>query len=113
LNESHGRKKNEEIIAKVINWSTGEQHPSLRSPQHTPLKSLLGKASMETKSKPLNAKEIPVEKDGPSAKDNGALPKKIQKNPINLMIRFPGFKAKKLNLTESEFGSVRFEFLKI
>jgi hypothetical protein len=29
------------------------------------------------------------------------------------MIRFPGFKAKKLNLTESEFGSVRFEFSKI
>jgi len=69
LNESQGRKKNEEIIAKVTNWSTGEQHPSLRSPQHTPLKSLLGKASMETKSKPLNAKEILVEKDGPSAKD--------------------------------------------
>jgi len=29
---------------------------------------------METKSKSLNAKEIPVEKDGPAAKDNGALP---------------------------------------
>jgi hypothetical protein len=34
---------------------------------------------METKSKPLNAKEIAVEKDGSAAKDNGALPKKIQK----------------------------------
>jgi len=77
LNESQGRKKNEEIIAKVTNWSTGEQHPSLRSPQHTPLKSLLGEASMETKSKALNAKEIPVEKDGFAAKDNGALPKTV------------------------------------
>eukprot|EP00258_Populus_trichocarpa_P024935 XP_024440954.1 uncharacterized protein LOC18105314 isoform X4 [Populus trichocarpa] len=77
LSESQGRKKNEEIIAKVTNWSTGEQHPSLRSPQHTPLKSLLGEASMETKSKALNAKEIPVEKDGFAAKDNGALPKTV------------------------------------
>ncbi|KAG6750015.1 hypothetical protein NC652_033560 [Populus alba x Populus x berolinensis] len=77
LNESEGRKKNEEIIAKVTNWSTGEQRPSLRSPQHAPLKSLLGEASMETKSKPVNAKEIPVEKDSPAAKDNGALPKTV------------------------------------
>ncbi|XP_011006105.1 PREDICTED: uncharacterized protein LOC105112197 isoform X2 [Populus euphratica] len=77
LNESQGRKKNEEIIAKVTNWSTGDQCPSLRSPQHAPLKSLLGEASMETKSKKLNAKEIPVEKDGPAAKDNGALPKTV------------------------------------
>jgi hypothetical protein len=46
------------------------------------LKSLLGKASMKTKSKPLNAKEIPVEKDGLAAKDNGALLKKIKKNPL-------------------------------
>jgi len=46
------------------------------------LKSLLDEASMETKSKPLNAKEIPVEKDGPVVKDNGALPKTIQKNPL-------------------------------
>uniref|UniRef100_A0A6M2ES71 C2H2-type domain-containing protein n=1 Tax=Populus davidiana TaxID=266767 RepID=A0A6M2ES71_9ROSI len=77
LNESEGRKKNEEIIAKVTNWSTGEQRSSLRSPQHAPLKSLLGEASMETKSKPVNAKEIPVEKDSPAAKDDGALPKTV------------------------------------
>jgi len=64
---------------KLEHW---EQHLSLRSPQHTPLKSLLGKASMKTKSKPLNAKKIPVEKDGLAAKDNGALLKKIQKNPL-------------------------------
>ncbi|KAH0634459.1 hypothetical protein KY290_037870 [Solanum tuberosum] len=37
VNESQGRKKNEEIIAKVTNWSTVKQ-------QHTPLKSLLGEA---------------------------------------------------------------------
>jgi hypothetical protein len=46
---------------------------------------------MKTKSKPLNAKEIPVEKDGLAAKDNGALLKKKLKKPINLMIRFPSF----------------------
>jgi hypothetical protein len=46
------------------------------------LKSLLSEASMETKSKPLNAKEIPVEKDGPVVKDNDVLPKTIQKNPL-------------------------------
>jgi hypothetical protein len=82
---------------------------------------------MKTKSKPLNAKEIPVEKDGLAAKDNGALLKKIKKKPINLMIRFPVFKQKKLNLMEPnwfglnrnsvqfepEFGSIQFEFSKI
>ena len=46
------------------------------------MKSLLGKASMETKSKPLNAKEIPFEKDGPAAKNNGVLLTKIQKIPL-------------------------------
>jgi hypothetical protein len=49
---------------------------------------------METKSKPLNAKEILVEKNGLVAKDNDALPNFFKKNLINLMIRFPGFKAK-------------------
>ncbi|CAL5347809.1 unnamed protein product [Camellia sinensis] len=42
-NQSQGRKKNEEIIAKVTNWSTGKQH--------IPLKSLLGEANLETKLK--------------------------------------------------------------
>lgn len=36
VNESQGRKKNEEIIEKVTNWSAGKQH--------TPLKNLLGEA---------------------------------------------------------------------
>jgi len=80
LNESYGRKKNEEFIVKVINWSTEKQHPSLRSPLHPSLKSLLREGSMKTKSKSLNAKEIPVEKDGPVFKDKGALPKKIKKS---------------------------------
>uniref|UniRef100_A0A6N2MQI8 C2H2-type domain-containing protein n=1 Tax=Salix viminalis TaxID=40686 RepID=A0A6N2MQI8_SALVM len=68
-NEWQGRKKHEEIMAKVTDWSTGKQH--------TPLKNLLGEASMETRFKSLNAKEIPVEKDGPAAKDNGSLPKTV------------------------------------
>ncbi|KAH0640645.1 hypothetical protein KY285_037231 [Solanum tuberosum] len=46
VNESQGRKKNEEIIAKVTNWSTGKQ-------QHTPLKSLLGEARSP------NVKQVP------------------------------------------------------
>nr|GMD02326.1 microtubule-associated protein futsch isoform X1 [Ipomoea batatas]GMD70859.1 microtubule-associated protein futsch isoform X1 [Ipomoea batatas]GMD90912.1 microtubule-associated protein futsch isoform X1 [Ipomoea batatas]GME10373.1 microtubule-associated protein futsch isoform X1 [Ipomoea batatas] len=45
VNESQGRKKNEEIIAKVTNWSTGKQH--------TPLKNLLGEA------KSPNTKQVP------------------------------------------------------
>ncbi|XP_057486669.1 uncharacterized protein LOC130772800 isoform X2 [Actinidia eriantha] len=51
VNESQGRKKNEEIIAKVTNWSTGKQH--------TPLKSLLGEANLETKPKSPNPKQTP------------------------------------------------------
>uniref|UniRef100_M1BZA0 Hypothetical salt-inducible protein n=2 Tax=Solanum tuberosum TaxID=4113 RepID=M1BZA0_SOLTU len=46
VNESQGRKKNEEIIAKVANWTTGKQ-------QHTPLKSLLGEARSP------NVKQVP------------------------------------------------------
>ncbi|XAR62514.1 hypothetical protein NMG60_11017296 [Bertholletia excelsa] len=43
VNESQGRKKNEEIIAKVTNWSTDKQH--------TNLKSLLGEANVESQQK--------------------------------------------------------------
>ncbi|KAM3357111.1 putative protein isoform X1 [Capsicum galapagoense] len=58
VNESQGRKKNEEIIAKVTNWSTGKQ-------QHTPLKSLLGEARSP------NVKHVPPsvnKKDEPATK---------------------------------------------
>ncbi|XP_041009661.1 uncharacterized protein LOC121253780 isoform X1 [Juglans microcarpa x Juglans regia] len=67
VNDSQGRKKNEEIIAKVTNWSTGKQH--------TPLKSLLGEASLESKLKLKKAKENPApatQKDETFPKDNGA-----------------------------------------
>ncbi|XP_068462656.1 uncharacterized protein [Phaseolus vulgaris] len=43
VSESQGRKRNEEIIAKVTNWST--------SKEHTPLKSLLGEAAHSNKPK--------------------------------------------------------------
>ncbi|KAL2343490.1 hypothetical protein Fmac_004775 [Flemingia macrophylla] len=43
VNDSQGRKKNEEIIAKVTNWSTTKEH--------TPLKSLLGEAAHDNKPK--------------------------------------------------------------
>ncbi|KAJ0014735.1 hypothetical protein Pint_20863 [Pistacia integerrima] len=49
VNESQGRKKNEEIIAKVTNWSAGKQH--------TPLKNLLSEANLETKPKPPNPRD--------------------------------------------------------
>lgn len=66
VNESQGRKKNEEIIAKVTNWSTGKQ-------QHTPLKSLLGEARSP------NVKQVP-----PSAnkKDETASTKTTTVNSI-------------------------------
>ncbi|KAI8005044.1 hypothetical protein LOK49_LG08G02192 [Camellia lanceoleosa] len=51
-NQSQGRKKNEEIIAKVTNWSTGKQH--------IPLKSLLGEANLETKLKSPIPKQTPT-----------------------------------------------------
>ncbi|XP_065861504.1 uncharacterized protein [Euphorbia lathyris] len=60
VNESQGRKKNEEIIAKVTNWSTPKQH--------APLKNLLSEANTENKSKFPNAKEnqlLVVQKDEP------------------------------------------------
>ncbi|XP_022874989.1 uncharacterized protein LOC111393607 isoform X2 [Olea europaea var. sylvestris] len=58
-NESDGRKKNEEIIAKVTNWSSGKQH--------SPLKNLLSEA------KSPNAKQVPAanHKDETAPKDNG------------------------------------------
>ncbi|CAK9139712.1 unnamed protein product [Ilex paraguariensis] len=64
VNESQGRKKNEEIIAKVTNWSTGNQH--------TPLSSLLGEHAAETKTKSPNAKQTPtvIQKDEANAKNN-------------------------------------------
>ena len=68
VNESQGRKKNEEIIAKVTNWSTGKQH--------TPLKTLLGEASLETKQKSPRPKENPapaIKKDETVPKDNDAI----------------------------------------
>lgn len=71
-NDSQGRKKNEERIAKVTNWSTGKQH--------TPLKSLLGEANLETKPKspkspkPKENKAPVIQKDETAAKDNGAVP---------------------------------------
>ncbi|EXB73708.1 hypothetical protein L484_026874 [Morus notabilis] len=49
VNESQGRKKNEQKIAKVTNWSTGKPH--------SPLKNLLGEASLETRAKSPKRKD--------------------------------------------------------
>ncbi|KAK6279329.1 hypothetical protein POUND7_019596 [Theobroma cacao] len=70
-NESQGRKKNEEIIAKVTNWN---------AKQHTPLKNLLGEAHSETKPKSPNAKENPavvLPREEKVGKDNGVLGTKV------------------------------------
>ncbi|XWS22312.1 hypothetical protein CRYUN_Cryun29cG0022900 [Craigia yunnanensis] len=70
-NESQGRKKNEEIIAKVTNWN---------AKQHTPLKNLTGEANSETKPKSPNSKENPavvIPREEKVAKDNGALLTKV------------------------------------
>ncbi|KAA8527881.1 hypothetical protein F0562_035250 [Nyssa sinensis] len=66
INESEGRKKNEEIIAKVTNWST--------SKQHIPLKSRLGEANPETKPKSPSPEQRPtvIQKDETAANNNGA-----------------------------------------
>ncbi|CAI9776132.1 unnamed protein product [Fraxinus pennsylvanica] len=58
VNESEGRKKNEEIIAKVTNWSSEKQH--------NPLKNLL------SESKSPNPKQVPAanQKDESATKDN-------------------------------------------
>ncbi|XP_073048768.1 uncharacterized protein [Primulina eburnea] len=56
VNDSQGRKKNEEIIAKVTNWNAGKEH-------HSQLKNLLNEA------KSPNPKQ---QKDETSRIDNGA-----------------------------------------
>ncbi|XP_057773205.1 uncharacterized protein LOC130992548 [Salvia miltiorrhiza] len=55
VNESEGRKKNEEIIAKVTNWSPVKQ-------QHSPLKSLLNEVkSPNTKQAPVANQKVEAE----------------------------------------------------
>ncbi|KAJ6334138.1 hypothetical protein OIU78_011111 [Salix suchowensis] len=75
VNKSPGRKKNEKMMAKVMNWSTGKQHPLLKSPQHAPSITLSSEASMKTKPKSPDAMEIPVDKVDPAAYGNGTSPK--------------------------------------
>ncbi|KAK4266587.1 hypothetical protein QN277_027483 [Acacia crassicarpa] len=66
VNDSQGRKKNEEIIAKVTNWSTRKQ-------SSTPLKSLLGEAANSNKPKSPKLEENQVSpKNGKVATDNGS-----------------------------------------
>ncbi|KAI4317405.1 hypothetical protein L6164_025274 [Bauhinia variegata] len=63
VHESQGRKKNEEVIAKVTNWSI--------SKQHTPLKSLMVEASPSNKPKSSKYEENAVsQKNGKVPKDN-------------------------------------------
>lgn len=66
INESQGRKSNEEIIAKVTNWST--------SKEHTPLKSLLGEAThSNNKPKSPNMEESSVsQRNGKVPENSGS-----------------------------------------
>ncbi|XP_061338693.1 uncharacterized protein LOC133285476 [Gastrolobium bilobum] len=62
-NESQGRKRNEEIIAKVTNWSNNKQHTSL--------KSALAEASHSNKPKSTKLEENSVnQKNGKAPEDN-------------------------------------------
>ena len=64
-NESQGRNKNEEIIAKVTSWST--------SKEHTPLKSLLGEAAHSYKPTSPKLEENSVNrKNGKVPESNGS-----------------------------------------
>ncbi|CAI9117525.1 OLC1v1018926C2 [Oldenlandia corymbosa var. corymbosa] len=65
-NESEGRKKNEELIAKVTNWSSGKQH--------SPLKNLLNEAQAETKLKTAPEKQLSLKApaDETASRNNGA-----------------------------------------
>lgn len=65
VNESSGRKKNEEMIAKVTNWSAAKQHS-------IPLKNLLGEAKVETRTKSPSPKqtESNIQIDATVAKSN-------------------------------------------
>ncbi|KAJ8755167.1 hypothetical protein K2173_018965 [Erythroxylum novogranatense] len=56
VNESQGRKKNEETISKVTNWSAGKRH--------APLKSLLSEATKSTSPSPVenpSTKDVKIE----------------------------------------------------
>ncbi|XP_027341938.1 uncharacterized protein LOC113854859 isoform X2 [Abrus precatorius] len=65
VNESQGRKKNEEIIAKVTNWST--------SKEHTNLKSLLGEAAHSNKPKSPKGEEKSMnQKNSKVPENNGS-----------------------------------------
>ncbi|XP_047146888.1 uncharacterized protein LOC124819413 isoform X2 [Vigna umbellata] len=65
VGESQERKRNEEIIAKVTNWST--------SKEHTPLKSLLGEAAHSNKPKsPKSVENSGAEKTSKVSEKNGS-----------------------------------------
>lgn len=81
--ETMGRKKNEEVIAKVTNWSTGQQ-------QHSNLKSLLGEAKSPNHAgimPPLTGKdEEPSEKEKGSV-DSISKPDMSPEAPMSLAAR--------------------------
>ncbi|XP_057750596.1 uncharacterized protein LOC130969052 isoform X1 [Arachis stenosperma] len=65
MNESQARNKNEEIIAKVTNWSTPKEH--------TPLKSLLGEAAhSHSPSSPKLEENLASRKNGKLPQNNGS-----------------------------------------
>ncbi|RYR08514.1 hypothetical protein HN873_052083 [Arachis hypogaea] len=65
MNKSQARNKNEEIIAKVTNWSTPKEH--------TPLKSLLGEAAhSHSPSSPKLEENLASRKNGKLPQNNGS-----------------------------------------
>lgn len=73
VNDSQGRKKNEEIIAKVVNWSSGKTHTSLSR--------LLIEANLESKHKSQTAQDAAsMTHEGQVSKDIRPLGKTTAKN---------------------------------
>ncbi|XP_077227299.1 pentatricopeptide repeat (PPR) superfamily protein isoform X2 [Tasmannia lanceolata] len=70
VNESQGRKKNEEIIAKVVNWSSGQPY--------TPLRNLMVEANHERKQKlPIAPDHITTTTHKDQAYQDDGLPTKM------------------------------------
>ncbi|KVI08289.1 Zinc finger, C2H2, partial [Cynara cardunculus var. scolymus] len=69
VNESEGRKRNEEAIAKVTNWSTGENSTSTTT-MTTPLKNLAKYSNPTELSKNVIRKDEVVEKSREAEKSN-------------------------------------------
>jgi hypothetical protein len=75
MNDSQGREEEWRNYYQSPKLEHKKTAPLLKIPWHYPLKSLLGEASMDTKSKSPNTKGVLVEKDNLTTKDTSVLHK--------------------------------------